>query len=90
MAGAGLGRLLFQTTSRALVIGAIVSATSFAGAALQSRQTAAAVDVTTLGPQVGEKVPDFSLPDQHGQTRTLASLMGPKGLVLVFNRSADW
>lgn len=61
--------------------------------AMQSQQPNAAntaVDVTTLGPQVGEKVPDFILPDQHGQTRTLSSLMGPKGLVLVFNRSADW
>jgi hypothetical protein len=49
-----------------------------------------AVDVTRLGPQVGEKVPDFHLPDQRGQVRTLSSLMGPKGLVLVFIRSADW
>lgn len=49
-----------------------------------------APDVTKLGPQVGEKVPDFSLPDQNGNTRTLSSLMGPKGLVLVFSRSADW
>ena len=47
-------------------------------------------DVTKLGPLVGEKVPDFSLPDQRGRTRTLSSLMGPKGLILVFNRSADW
>jgi cytochrome oxidase Cu insertion factor (SCO1/SenC/PrrC family) len=49
-----------------------------------------APDVTKLGPQVGEKVPDFTLPDQNGRNRTLASLSGSKGLVLVFNRSADW
>ncbi|HWK30833.1 MAG TPA: hypothetical protein VNR20_01995 [Terriglobales bacterium] len=85
-----MGRLLFQTTSQALVIGAVVTGASFTSAALQSRQTTAVVDVTKLGPQVGEKVPDFSLLDQHDQRRTLASLMGPKGLVLVFNRSADW
>jgi peroxiredoxin len=42
------------------------------------------------GPEVGSKVPDFSLPDQTGQVRRLASLGGPKGLVLVFFRSADW
>ena len=48
------------------------------------------VDVETLGPKVGERVPDFSLPDQNGQTRSLASLLGPKGAVLVFFRSADW
>jgi hypothetical protein len=56
----------------------------------QARPPTAVPDVNTLGPQVGEKVPDFSLPDQHGQTRTLSSVMGPQGLVLVFNRSADW
>ena len=51
---------------------------------------AAAVDVEKLGPKVGETVPDFSLPDQHGVTRSLKSLMGPKGAILVFFRSADW
>ena len=49
-----------------------------------------AVNVSTLGPKVGEKVPDFSLSDQYGHSRTLQSLMGPKGLVLLFYRSADW
>lgn len=47
-------------------------------------------DVQKLGPQVGTRVPDFSLLDQKGQPRTLLSLMGPKGLMLVFYRSADW
>ena len=47
-------------------------------------------DVQTMGPQVGSRVPDFTLVDQLGQSRTLASLMGPKGLMLVFSRSADW
>jgi hypothetical protein len=66
--------------------------TRFVSATAQSVQNNASgtVDVTKLGPQVGDKVPDFSLSDQHSQMRTLASLMGPKGLVLVFNRSADW
>lgn len=48
------------------------------------------IDVQKLGPQVGTRVPDFSLPDQQGQTRTLQSVMGPKGALLVFFRSADW
>jgi peroxiredoxin len=48
------------------------------------------VDVQKIGPQVGAKVPDFSLPDQSGRQRTLGSLMGPRGVVLVFFRSADW
>jgi cytochrome oxidase Cu insertion factor (SCO1/SenC/PrrC family) len=44
----------------------------------------------TSGIAVGAAAPDFSLPDQHGRQRTLHDLMGPKGLLLVFVRSADW
>ncbi len=47
-------------------------------------------DVQKLGPQVGTRVPDFTLSDQTGQRRSLQSLMGSKGLMLVFSRSADW
>ncbi len=47
-------------------------------------------DVQKLGPQVGSRVPDFTLLDQRGQSRTLASLTGPGGLMLVFFRSAGW
>jgi hypothetical protein len=47
-------------------------------------------DPQTLGPQVGDRVPDFSLQDQSGRSRTLQSTFGPKGAVLVFFRSADW
>jgi len=42
------------------------------------------------GPNAGEKVPDFRLRDQNGNARTLASILGPKGALLVFYRSADW
>jgi hypothetical protein len=48
------------------------------------------IDVTELGPQVGELVPEFSLPDQSGQIWTRDSIMGPNGAMLVFIRSADW
>ena len=48
------------------------------------------VDVSTLGPQVGERVPDFALPDQYGRIRTLDSIMGEKGAMILFHRSADW
>lgn len=47
-------------------------------------------DPSRLGPQVGQSLPAFSLPDQDGRIRELASLKGPQGLVLVFFRSADW
>ena len=48
------------------------------------------IDVSKLGPQVGKRVPDFSLKDQRGTTRTLQSIMGENGAMLVFVRSADW
>ena len=48
------------------------------------------IDVSKLGPQVGERVPDFSLKDQNGKPRTLQSILGPKGGMLVFIRSAGW
>lgn len=51
-------------------------------------QAPAAVD--TLGPQPGARVPEFSATDQSGRTHTLKSLLGPKGAMLVFSRSADW
>ncbi len=56
----------------------------------ESRDESLRVDLSTLGPQVGEQVPDFTLPDQAGQTWNLESLMGPNGAMLVFFRSADW
>ncbi len=42
------------------------------------------------GPAVGERVPDFSAQDQTGHQQTIKSIMGPKGVMLVFFRSADW
>jgi hypothetical protein len=42
------------------------------------------------GPAVGARAPDFQLSDQAGANRSLHSVMGPKGLMLVFFRSADW
>jgi hypothetical protein len=51
---------------------------------------ASQIDVSTLGPQVGERVPEFSLRDQNGRTQTLQSIVGRKGAMLVFVRSADW
>jgi hypothetical protein len=48
------------------------------------------VDVASLGPQVGQRVPGFGLPDQNGQVHTLESILGPNGAILLFHRSADW
>lgn len=56
--------------------------------AAQSKHTP--VDVAKLGPQVGDRVPDFRLVDQTGRVQTLRSIAGPKGTMLLFYRSADW
>ena len=76
-----------------IVAGAVVCALFSLVARATAQQSASQPvlpDVQKLGPQVGSRVPDFTLLDQKGQSRTLASLMGPKGLMLVFYRSADW
>ena len=59
----------------------------FARAPVQAQEL---LDLSGLGPQVGERAPDFSLQDQSGRVRTLQSIMGPNGAMLVFVRSADW
>ena len=67
-----------------------ISCLTVAVAAVLYAQTRQPIDVSKLGPQVGERVPDFSLQDQSGRTQTLQSIMGSKGAMLVFFRSADW
>ena len=54
------------------------------------RGQVASVNVEALGPKVGERLPPFSLNDQAGKQRTLESIAGPKGAMIVFFRSADW
>jgi hypothetical protein len=48
------------------------------------------LDISSVGPQVGQKVPSFSGTDQLGRKHSLESSLGPKGAMLVFFRSADW
>jgi len=49
-----------------------------------------ALGAVPTGPEVGQAVPDFRLQDQNNGSRTLKSILGPKGALLVFYRSADW
>ena len=63
---------------------------ALATAAGVAQQPAPAVDTAKLGPQVGATVPAFSGTDQFGKPQSLASLSGPKGLMLVYSRSTDW
>jgi hypothetical protein len=69
---------------------AMLLASLIANAMVRPQTAPQNIDVSKLGPQVGERVPDFSLKDQNGKTWTLQSIMGPKGAMLVFFRSADW
>ncbi len=40
--------------------------------------------------KVGERIPEFRAVDQYGKERRFGDLVGPKGLVLFFYKSADW
>lgn len=69
---------------------ALITGVSLATVMGAAQQPAPPVATATLGPQVGATVPPLSGVDQFGKGQTLASLSGPKGLMLVFSRSADW
>ena len=71
------------------VLFAAVTALLF-GVLIQAGQSLANPDFD-LGPAINAKAPDIGTPpDQTGTPRPLASLMGEKGMVLFFFRSADW
>jgi len=74
-------------TAAALLLALVLSPRPAAQA--EARQ-ATGPDPASLGPKVGDALPDFTLPDQHGTPRSLKSLLGPNGAVIVFFRSADW
>jgi len=44
----------------------------------------------STGPNVGQTVPMFSLPDQNGTNKSLKELIGENGAILNFFRSASW
>lgn len=52
--------------------------------------TTLAIGAIKTGPAVGEQIPAFSAPDQNGTMQTLSKIVGDKGAMLVFYRSADW
>jgi hypothetical protein len=55
-----------------------------------ARMVSATNDNYRSGPEPGQRIPDFALPDQTGALRSLGNLTGRNGLLLVFHRSADW
>ena len=74
-----------------VVAAAVLATTGITQAALrQSTSPPPNVDVDHLGPQIGSRLPDFTLRDQRGEAHALKSLLGPNGAMIVFFRSADW
>jgi hypothetical protein len=57
---------------------------------VRDRHVQATNDRYATGPDPGEPIPHFALPDQTGSIRRLKDLAGSAGLLLVFHRSADW
>ena len=57
---------------------------------VRDRHVWATNDGYETGPDPGDQIPQFSLPDQHGAIRSLPDLAGRNGLFLVFHRSANW
>ena len=51
---------------------------------------AAQTQVRPVPLKIGERIPDFHAVDQYGKEHRFGDLVGPKGLVLFFYKSADW
>ncbi len=49
-----------------------------------------AIDVHAIGPAVGDRFPDLSLPDQHGQLLDLHEYRAGRRAFVLFHRSAAW
>ncbi|MFT7221487.1 MAG: hypothetical protein ACI8Z1_003109 [Candidatus Azotimanducaceae bacterium] len=39
---------------------------------------------------VGSQLPSFTLPDANGNPKEISSLLGTKGMLLLFSRSSEW
>ena len=42
------------------------------------------------GPEIGDPLPDFTLPDQHGTPINYSAVRGNGKALVVFHRSARW
>jgi hypothetical protein len=83
-----------EAEKKAEVLRRVVAKLGAGGADIRPDEWLQAVEAQNdgfqTGPEIGTKVPQFTLPDQSGRMRSLPDLSGPNGLLLVFSRSADW
>ena len=70
----------------------VLMSVAFAGrlGAQASKKGARPAAPVSTGPEIGEKIPSFAALDQDGKEQTFESLRGPKGLLLLIHRTADW
>jgi len=81
---------VMTSTSMRRIHHCLLAAITLLAMACTGSESRTPIEIAALGPQVGERVPDFSLPDQQGRVVTLDSVLGANGAILMFYRSADW
>ncbi|HEU5182186.1 MAG TPA: hypothetical protein VFW45_15485 [Candidatus Polarisedimenticolia bacterium] len=72
------------------VVAALAGLLLFSPPAVSRPQVGPEVLVEPRGLPLGAHVPAFHATDQSGRPSSFESLVGPRGLVLLFVRSADW
>ena len=48
------------------------------------------IDFDTIGPRIGDRFPDITLPDQSGAIVDLHAERNGRRALVVFHRSAEW
>ena len=80
---------MLRLIHRRKLLGAVLVA--FLAQATPPAQAQSTAEPTVrTGIAVGTKIPHFELTDHRGKRQTFETLRGPKGLLLLFHRSADW
>lgn len=80
--------LLGVISTGAFLMGSLLGAQTQTGGA--ERPAWMDAPPTSTGIAVGQKIPSFRAPDQNGRMQDFNAIRGPKGAVIMFNRSADW